>query len=174
MPSSTIAVEIYRVIPRNSTQLYYTIGSVKSTLRSTDPPKLSEGVILCDFNDSKDDQNALYSEIDPYSVNKTNSLTPQYETLYSESTMFRSTDTQYENSIPGKLANEQGWINDRMKERTTSEATYELPKNLENGADNCYSTLGPTDYSTLEPHIPRVKQQQLPQANDQYSQLQHL
>lgn len=153
--------------------IYVLLGSVNSTIRSMDHPKFREGIVLCTFDHEKDGQNALNFEDDSYSPNKINSLTPQYEALYSESTVIRSTDTQYENIISETLSNEQGLINGGTKERTASEPAYELPTCLNEGADNCYSTLGPTGYSTLEPHIPKVKQQQFPTGNDQYSQLHH-
>lgn len=153
--------------------IYASLGSIKSTPHSMDHPKFREGVVLCTFDHERDEQNTFDSENGSYSPNKTNTLTPRYEALYSESTVVRSTDIQYENIIPANLTNEQGLVNGGIKERTASEALYELPTHLNNGVDNCYSTLGPTDYSTLEPHIPTVKQQQFPPDNDQYSQLQH-
>ena len=153
--------------------IYVLLGSTKTTVRSMDHPNFRDGVVLCSFDHEKDGQNALNFKDNSYSPNKTNSFTPQYEALYSESTVIRSTDTQYESIISGTFGNEQGLINSGTKERIISEPAYELPTHLNEGVDNCYSTLGPTDYSILEPHIPKVKQQQPPPDNDQYSQLQH-
>ena len=37
--------------------------------------------------------------------------------------------------------------------------------------DSCYSTLGLTEYATIQPHIPKATQQQSPPDDDEYSQL---
>ena len=124
-------------------------------------------------------QKPLYSNAGPGSPNITNPPTQNmYEGLYSESTM--ASETLYENthsSVPGTLTNGGGQANGGMRGGTTSEAVYDVPPDVDNvGSDNCYSALGPVDYSTLQPHISKAtqqQQQQLPSNDDGYSHLQH-
>ena len=66
--------------------------------------------------------------------------------------------------------------NGGLRQGTASEAVYDVPQAMDSVEDeNCYSSLGPIDYSTLQPHIPKPTRTQLtPPNNDEYSCLQHL
>ena len=92
-----------------------------------------------------------------------------YETLY------KSTHNCY--SDLGALTNRGRQTNGGqvMKGGTTSsEAIYDMPSTLYNvDDDNCYSTLGPVDYFTLQPYTSKTTQQQLLPNDDEYSCLQH-
>ena len=116
----------------------------------------------------RDFQNPLYSDIGPGS----------YEILHSESALV--SETLYDdihNCVPGALTNRGEQVNggQGMRNRTaSSEAIYDMPLALYNvDDDNCYSTLDPADYFTLQPHTSKATQQQLPPNDDEYSCLQH-
>ena len=64
----------------------------------------------------------------------------------------------------------------REEMRSSLEATYAVPEDAMPGAcdDNCYSALGPADYSILEPHLSGGVRQQPAVVEDDYSRLQHI
>ena len=157
--------------------------SIKSTLRSVDNPAFGEGVILSGFNHEKYDQLHLYSEI-----GSPETTTPQYEALYAETTT--TTDTRLdnsihsnieseENSVRSNLTDEEGQNKVRLIKEITFGADYEVPYDvpaLDNMDTTCYSKLGPTSYSTLEPHIHKATHHHPPPppaSDNDYSQLQH-
>ena len=149
-------------------------------------PTIGEGVTVYSLIDDKYDHRHLYSEI---GVPK--NTVPQYETLYSETTLTNATtlttltnqttlttQMRFDNSTPGNVTDEEGQNKVKMIKESTSVAEYEAPYDLptlDNADNNCYSKLGTTGYSTLEPHIHRATQHHhTPPANDDdYSQLQH-
>lgn len=113
-----------------------------------------------------------------------------FEALYTETTLISdsSNDTQ-NNSIPPVFSSEgehnyynggvhnsdSGERNGTTSEGTISEVTYDVPQatdSVENDNAN-YSSLGPIDYSTLQPHIPNPVKPQHPPTDDQYSCLHH-
>ena len=62
---------------------------------------------------------------------------------------------------------------------SSMEATYAVPEDAMDtaqGDDNCYSVLGPADYSILEPHLSgaELHQQHEPVVDAEYSRLQHI
>ena len=108
----------------------------------------------------------------------TTKLPTIFEALYTESALISgSSDDTQNNGVPAVLSSEgeQNYYNGE-RNGTTSEVTYDVPQAMDSAEDdsNCYSSLGPIDYSTLQPHIPKPTQQQLPPTDDQYSCLQHL
>ena len=70
--------------------------------------------------------------------------------------------------VPETILNKQQKDHGRVYLTGAGEGTTSETK------DDDYSALGPTDYFTLQPHIPKPTQQQHPPANDEYSQLHHL
>lgn len=108
-----------------------------------------------------------------------------FEALYTETALISdSSDDTQNNSVPAVLSSEgeQNYCNGGTynsggeRNGTISEATYDVPQakdSVEDG-NNCYSSLGPIDYSMLQPHIPKAIEPQLPPTDDQYSCLQHL
>ena len=119
-----------------------------------------------------------------------NATTPPaiFEALYTETTLIsESSDNTQNNSVPPVLSSqgEKSYYNDEMcnsgeqRNGTTSEVTevtYDVPQAKDSAGvndHNSYSSLGPIDYSILQPHIPKPIQQQLPPTDDQYSCLQH-
>ena len=121
-------------------------------------------------------QNPLYFDVDPhqhsisymYPRAKTNST---YEGVYSDCEAVG--ETYYENP---HNSNENDFFNEKefsseLNGGIAIPVPYEEPQALVHAInDKCYSAVGPTDYASLEPHIPQTKQQ-LPPDNDQYSQL---
>jgi hypothetical protein len=73
--------------------------------------------------------------------------------------------------VPETIINKQRKDHSRVNHNGTQEGTVTAETR-----DDKYSALGPIDYFTLQPHIPssRPAEQQLPPANDDYSQLHHL
>ena len=136
-----------------------------------DNPTFGEGVVHYAFNHETDSRNPVYSEVSISSPETTSSFAPQYEALYSYSGNTLDSKSQFENSTSGELKNE---LKSNGGVSNNSVHAYDLPATLDSAGDNGYSTLGRTDYSTLEPHIPKATQIQPPPANDEYSQLQHL
>ena len=143
-----------------------------NVLPSMDNPTFGQGVVHYTFNHETDTQNPVYSEIGTSTSETTSSFMPQYEALYSGSTLVSK--SQFENSTSRELTNEQVPAQSNGVVSNNSEHAYDLPETLDSADNNGYSTLGRTDYSTLEPHIPKTTQIPLPPANNEYSQLQHL
>ena len=150
--------------------LYITAGSKK-------PHYYDEVDIYVPSIDKKSESNS--------STLNTTKLPTIFEALYTETVLISdSSDDTQNNSVPAVLSREgeQNYYNGEIRNSggqrngTTSEVTYDVPQAMDNAEDgnNCYSSLGPIDYSTLQPHIPKPTQQQLPPTDDQYSCLQHL
>ena len=148
-----------------------------------DNPTYDEGIRVNHPNAERhfEFRNPVYSAISHGISNITNPQ-PQnmYEGLHSDSRSAVDSETLYENthnSVPGALINggEQANSGQGMTGGiTSSEAIYHMPSALDNiDDDNCYSTLGPADYFTLQPHTSKAIQQQLPLNDDEYSCLQH-
>ena len=122
-------------------------------------------------------QNPLYFDVGPHQHNisymypqtKTNSMC---EGVYSDCEAVGETYYENPHNSNNDLFNEKEF-NSELKGGIATAFPYEVPQALVNADnDNCYSAVGPTDYATLEPHVPQTKQQ-LPPDNDQYSQLHH-
>lgn len=119
-------------------------------------------------------QNPLYYDVSPHQHNisymyqqtKTNGMYGVYSDCGAVG------ETYYENphnSDRKDFFNEKDY-NSELKGGIATPVPYEVPQALVHAVnDNCYSAVEPTDYASLEPHIPQTKQQ-LPPDNDQYSQ----
>ena len=140
-------------------------------------PTYEEGIPL--ENNIRDGPSPIYSDVDEKSTT-INAITNQtYEGLYSETAPVD--DAMYENTnakspapqdylVPNTIVNNQRKDHSRVSHNGTQEGTITA-----DAMDNKYSALGPVEYFTLEPHIPnKPVEQQLPPANDDYSQLHHL
>ena len=136
----------------------------------------------------RDYQNPIYFDVGPNSTNLTANTDQMYEGLYSETTLV--SDTIYESandSVPQEYLVPEITTSKRHSDHgtsrvnhggtmggTTSETMYGAGTSQAAKDDTCYSVLGTTDYCTLQPHIPKPKQQQRPPTDDEYSQLRHL
>ena len=154
--------------------LVYTI----ITTGSKKPHYYDEVEICASPTDKRSESNSSYSStIKPPAI---------FEALYTETTLI--SDSSYDtlnNSAPvvptskgeRNYCNGGAHNNTRQRNRTTSETTYDVPQTAcTESAENdnsCYSSLGPVDYSILQPHIPKPTQKPLPPTDDQYSCLQH-
>ena len=110
----------------------------------------------------------------------TNSPGTLYESLYTEPTLIVQ---DYLSPVTLFSKGGRNYYNARIRNNSvsrvggaTAEATYDVPQAMDNieANKNCYSSLGPIDYSILQPHIPKPTQTQLPPTLDEYSTLQHL
>ena len=139
--------------------LYSDCGPTKSSM---DNPTYDENIsvtpiatrIVPDEDDERLFQNPLYSDTGHSSSKK---LDPHHP--YEDIKMDTLVSTSYENVHgPGALSNEEFQNGNETGD---------------NVSDSCYSALDrSTEYSTLEPHIPKPSQEQLPSTDD-YSQLHH-
>ena len=111
--------------------------------------------IVSDEYDERVFQNPIYSDVGHRSAKNSNPHHP-----YEDIKMDTPVSTSHENAYgPGALGNE------------------ELQSSNEIGdivGDGCYSALDhSTEYSTLEPHVPKPYQEQLQPSTNNYSQLHH-
>ena len=143
-------------------------------------PTYEEGLDLAplarEVHHERNYQNLIHSDVGAKPTTLNVSIDQTYEGLYSETTLV--SEAAYESAndnapqdylVPETILNKQqkdhhgGVHHNGTGEGTTSEKR-----------NDDYSVLGPTDYFTLQPHIPKPTQQQLPSADDEYSQLHHL
>ena len=117
-------------------------------------------------------QNPLYFNAGPHQQNtsypQTNST---YEGVYSDCKAVNN-ETTYGNA---HNTDQRDFPNadSELKGGIATAVPYEVPQTLVcANNDKCYSAFGPTNYATLEPHIPQTAQQPPPD-NHQYSQIHH-
>ena len=147
---------------------------------SVDNPTYEEGFDLTplagEVNGERHVQNPIYGDVDAIPTTVTAITNQTYEALYSEATLVN--EATYENAndtspqecmVPETIINKQRQDHSRVNPNGTRVGTITAETK-----DANYSTLGPTDYFTLQPHIPMPTEQQLPPTNDDYSQLHHL
>ena len=145
-----------------------------------DNPTYEEGINVAPpvteahHEDSEDIQlqNPLYFDVSPHQHNmypqaKTSST---YDGVYSDCEAVGKTYENSHNSNKKDFLNEKE-LNSELKGEIATPVPYEVPQALFHAVnDNCYSAVGPTDYATLETHIP-PDNDHIPPDNDQYSQL---
>ena len=131
------------------------------------------------YYQKRDFQNPIYgSGAERKSTNLNASNGQMNEGLYSEVTQIRD-ETMYDSAnyaipqdhlVPTPTIRKQRNNHDQMNHDETGEDNTAVSK-VKDG--NYYSELGPVDYSTLQPHIPKHKKQLCPPAKADYSQLHH-
>ena len=156
------------------------IGSIEN-------PTYDEGHDLTplarEVNKERDDQQRpIYSNVNAIPTTINAIVNQTYEGLYSDTTLVsEATYTNVNGNAPQDYLVPETVINkQRQKDHSrvnhhngTAAGEGTTPPQSTSRDDN-YSALGPTDYFTLQPHIPKTTEQQLPPANDDYSQLHHL
>ena len=137
-------------------------------------PTYEEGVLL--ENNKRDGPSPIYSDVGekPTTINAITNQT--YEGLYSETVPVDG--AMYENTNAKSPVPQDYLVPDTNQRKDHSRVSHNGTQGgtiTADAMDNKYSALGPVEYFTLEPHIPnRPVEQQLPPANDDYSQLHHL
>lgn len=145
-------------------------------------PTYEESVDLAPLkNNERYGPSPIYSDVGekPTIINAIN-MNQTYEGLYSETAPVD--DVTYENTntkspVPQDYLVPETIVNKQQQEDHSRASHNEIQGGTitADAMDNKYSALGPVDYFTLQPHIPnRSVEQQLPPANDDYSQLHHL
>ena len=109
--------------------------------------------IISDEEDERVLQNPIYSDVGHSSAKNSN---PHHS--YEDIKMDTPISTSHENVHSSALGNEE----------------LQSSNEVNIVGDGCYSALDhSTEYSTLEPHVPKPYQEQLQPSTDDYSQLHH-
>ena len=146
---------------------------------SIDNPNYEEGLDLApltrEVHYERDFQNPIYSDVGANPTTTNASTHQTHEGLYSETTLVsEATYVNVNDNSPQDYLVPQTIINKQQKDHSRVNHNGTGAGTTSDARDDDYSALGPTDYFTLQPHIPKPIEQQLPPANDDYSQLHHL
>ena len=119
-------------------------------------------------------QNPVYSNVGPRS--QSTSTPPAEESLYNEiSGTAASSVTVCNVEVDAANRRRETKLNGAVAEAMTSGAMYDVVAQDFDRVkeESFYSALGKSAYATLEPHIPKASQQQLPPSDSEYSHLRH-
>ena len=142
--------------------IFYSLYSKSSMKSSMDNPTYDENIsvtpntsrTISDKDDERVFQNPIFSDVGHNSAKNSNPHHP-YEDIKTDTPV----STSHENVHgSGALGNEE----------------LQSSNEVNIVGDGCYSALDHgTEYSTLEPHVPKPYQEQLQPSTDDYSQLHH-